>query len=183
MTRKLILPLLVALLAATGCSTISTQYDYDSDAPFDTYRTYAWLPPPEPGSGSAQAAMQGNDLVNRRIKSAVDRHIQTRGLTLDQNSDTPDLLVTFHTGVQDKVNVQDWGYSYGGPYGGYYGRDIDVYTYQQGTLIVDLIDRAARQLVWRGVAQKTLSDNPSPQESESTIDAAVQKIFQQYPPR
>ena len=52
--------------------------------------------------------------------------------------------------------------------------------YEQGTLIVDVVDRARNETVWRGTAQATLDDN-----SEVNIDllnTATEKMFADFPP-
>jgi hypothetical protein len=58
-----------------------------------------------------------------------------------------------------------------------------VTQYQQGTLIVDLIGAKSMELVWRGSAQATLQDNPSPEYVEKRINQAVGMMFQKYPPK
>jgi hypothetical protein len=50
-----------------------------------------------------------------RIKKAVDNELMAKGLV--RSSDTPDILIAEHTGSNKKVQVNDWGYSYG-HYGG-----------------------------------------------------------------
>ena len=47
--------------------------------------------------------------------------------------------------------------------------------------MVDLLDGSTKQLVWRGVARDTLSDNPL--KHEKKINKAVAKMFSSYPPR
>jgi len=169
-----------AILMACG-SSIEVHHDWDQRADFNSYRTFAWLDQPvDKASGDARVATQSNDLLDQRVKRAVNSELVSKGLVV--NSDSPDLVVVYHTGLQDKVNVTDWGYTYGGRYWGYGGRDIDVYSYQQGTLIVDLIDFNRKELVWRGSAQKALDTNPSPEQIDKTIQEAVKRIFSRYPP-
>ena len=54
--------------------------------------------------------------------------------------------------------------------------------YEQGTLVIDLVDRRTKKLVWRGTAQAALSETPSKAEREATIDEAVKKMFEKFPP-
>ena len=93
----------------------------------------------------------------------------------------PDILVAFHTGVEEKVNVQVWGYGYRHAA---FSRGTDVRTvyYQEGSLILDFIDPRTKELIWRGVGTKVLSKNPTPEKSEEEIKEAVQKILEEYPP-
>jgi hypothetical protein len=161
-----------------GCSSLTVNHDFDPDANFAAYRTYVWA---DQRPSSSDAGAGANDLIAQRIRRAVDAELQKEGLTRVENN--PDLLVAFHTGVKDKINVTDWGYTYGDYYWGWGGRQIDVYQYQQGTLVVDLIERSSKELVWRGWAQKTVDENPSPQKIDRTIQDAVKKMFQRYPPK
>ena len=80
------------------------------------------------------------------------------------------------------VNVTDWGYSYPRYYGGWGGGNVDVTTYDEGTLIFDLIDYKTKQLVWRGSATAALASNPSPEQQEKNLQTVVQKVFAAYPP-
>ena len=170
------------LVVTLGCSSsITVNYDYEPDADFTQYKTYAWLQQPAGVAGSAQSAQQRNTLLDQRIKTAVNDQLGKKGLTL--SSDQPDVLMAYYTGVENKLDVTDWGYRYGPYYYGYPQRDITVYQYQQGTLVVDMIDSRTKELVWRGSAQATLLENPTPEKTQQRINQAVGRMFQKYPPK
>lgn len=65
----------VALLAA--CSPVRVAIDADTEAPFATYRNYAWLGVPPPPTGNP--VVDDNSLLEARIQTAVDRELQGRG--------------------------------------------------------------------------------------------------------
>ncbi|UCH83766.1 MAG: DUF4136 domain-containing protein [Candidatus Latescibacterota bacterium] len=177
--------LLVGLVAlVVGCSSISVNQDYDSEADFMAYKTYAWLQQPTTAVGDARAAQQMNTLLDKRIRNAVNAQLSAKGMAL-LDSDDADLFVAYHTGIQDKVNVTDWGYTYPRHYGGWYGggSDISVTNYQEGTIIVDLIDTNTKQLVWRGTATGALETNPSPEQIEHNLNNVMEKMFKKYPPQ
>ncbi len=174
-------PLLVSLLSI-ACSSMSFNHDWDRDADFASYRTYAWLDQSnDPASGNAQLARRQNSLLTKRVRTAADVELGQKGLTI--NTDSPDLLLVFHTGLQDKVNVTDYGYRYSYDYWGWGGRNIDVYQYTEGTLIIDMIDRNTHELVWRGSATATMDEQASSQKREETIAKAVMGILEKYPPQ
>jgi hypothetical protein len=165
-----------------GCSQYDIQYDYDVDSDFASYRTYAWMPIQiDEGAVGANTARQRNTLLDKRIRTAVDATAATKGLSIDEQN--PDLLAVYHTGMQNKVDVTDWGYSYAGSYWGWAGRDIDVYNYTEGTLIVDLVNAKTKQLAWRGSATGVVDPGRSPEEVQERINDVVQKIFENYPPK
>jgi len=49
-----------------------------------------------------------------------------------------------------------------------------------GTLIVDIYDVKAKELVWRGMGQDTLNEKNS-QKNMQMVDKAVAKMFKKYP--
>jgi hypothetical protein len=168
--RTLLIGLL--LLAATGCSSLSTSFDYDTTADFAGLRTYSWIE----DRGGAESA----SLALKRVRTAVDRVLAERGYRLD--SQAPDFLVAAHVTNQERVQVTDWGYSYG-RYGSWYGRrDLDVYTYDEGSLVLDVVDSASRSLVWRGTASRAVDPDWTPEKREQVVNEAVEALLQRFPP-
>lgn len=170
---------MVAFLS--GCSSsISYNYDWDRDEDLTKYSTYAWVPVPEALPTDIQGARERNELIGKRITRAVASQLEAKGHKLDETS--PTFLIAYHVGSEDKVSVTDWGYRYGpGPWG-YYGRDIDVRQYTQGTLIIDFIDASSKQLFWRGAASKAIDQNATQEEIDQVINEAVAGIFKNWPP-
>jgi len=63
--------------------------------------------------------------------------------------------------------------------GGFGNATTTVENYKVGTLIVDLFDGKSQSLVWRGIAQDTLSNNGN--KNQQTVQKGVQKMFKQWP--
>lgn len=179
MKRPSWLNLLGILLLCMACSSISVSTDFDDKIDFAKFSTYSWMPSPETPAQAIQKELASNTLIEGRVKRAVDAQLPAKGL--EKTNQDADVLVAFHTGVEDKVDVQNWGYGYG--YGWRYGGGgITTIQYQEGTLILDFIDPATKQLIWRGVAKKVISERTTPEKSEKDINEAVQKILEKYPP-
>lgn len=174
---------ILIMLVLAGCgSSVSVHSDYDVNAPFEDYRSYSWLERSTVGGGPGDVVQASSDLVQERIRNAVDLSLRKAGFA--QNDENPDLLVVTHLTVETKVGVTDWGYSYSDYYWGRGGRDIDIYDYKEGTLLIDLVDAQTKKLVWRGAGQKTLSDRQlSPAEQQQRINDVVAQIMEEYPPR
>jgi len=170
--------LLCAVLLAAGCSSVSVSHDFDSKADFASLRTYSWLTAPESTSESVKKELQTNSLIEARVKKAVNQQLAAKGLK--ETTQDPDFLVAFHTGVQDKTDIQSWGYGYG--YWGARGGSVSTIHYQEGTLILDFIDPKSDNLIWRGVGKKVVSERTTPEKSEKEINAAVEQILKKYPP-
>lgn len=169
------------LALMSGCSSINVNHDWDTGANFASFFTYDWLPQPTPTGGGVQSAVARNDLLDQRIKRAVESQLSQKGLR--QQADQPDLYIAYHTGVQDKVSVTDWGYRYGDAYWGWGGRQIDVQQYTEGTLVLDLISAENMNLVWRASVSLTLEENPSPARIDQRVNDVVAKMLSKYPPR
>ena len=161
--------LLSVSLALVSCSGITVKSDFDAQADFSRYKTFTWMPRAKPSV---------NPLNEKRIVAAVEQQLSSKGLQL-QSTGAPDFLVVVHTNVKDKIDVDTYGYRYGR-----YGRRVGTYTtvreYQQGTMVVDFIDAASKELFWRGWAQGEVSN---PDKAKERIDQTIAKILAQYPPR
>jgi Domain of unknown function (DUF4136) len=53
-------------------------------------------------------------------------------------------------------------------------------TYKVGTVVVDLFDTKTKQLIWRGAASDTLSDNSD--KNIKNLNESVDKMFKHFPP-
>jgi len=173
------LRLLCLIVFALGCSSISVTTDFDEKVDFTRLSTYSWMSAPEQPAADIQKELASNTLIEGRVKRAVDEHLAAKGIR--KTTHDPDILVTFHTGVQDKVNVQSWGYGYGWGWGPG-GANVSTIHYQEGTLILDFIDPKTNKLMWRGAGKKVISEKTTPEKSEKEIKEAVKKILEKYPP-
>ena len=176
---------LLLMVLALGCaSSIDVKHDYDKSQDFSALKTYDWFPEPAIIPGNARTAMERSGLLAKRIKDAVDNELRAKGLKKD--SGNPNFLIAKHIGFDQKINVIDYGYNYGG-YGLYYGRawggrNIDVYEYTEGTLILDFIDTKTKQLIWRGIATGTVDASRPKEEREKRLNEAIAKILAKFPP-
>ncbi len=167
---------ILALVAATACSTLQTSADWDRTKDFSKYKTWSWK-----DDGSIK-----NDILAKRVQTGVTAELTRKGLV--RNDDRPDLWVAAHARLDKQVVIDyynsGWGYGW---YGGYYGGGMTMTTATAreipvGTLIVDLVDTKQKSLVWRGVATDTLKPERSTDEKEKALAEALAKMFEDYPP-
>lgn len=189
--RFLSLGLLAALAFLSACSSITVQQDFDPKADFSSYKSYAWMPLPPNRSGDPRV---DNALVEKRIMDAIDTQLAAKGFQKSSSSNA-DFLVGYAVAVNREMRAQviDNYYAYPTPYyrGGYYGYpwagpisqpQVRVYEYDQGTLVIDILNAPDKGLVFRGSAQAALRENPTPEQSTERINEAVAKILAQFPP-
>lgn len=163
MNRPWRLVSLALVLLVAGCSSLSTSYDYDPSVDFATLRTYAWQPA---GPGDVL-----DPLVLDRVKRAVDAELGTKGYR-EVGSD-PSFLVSAHTSVRREQQIDYAGWRWGG---------AQLYDYNEGTLILDVLTASTKKLAWRGVAQDVVDIGATPEEKTKLVDEAVQKMLRDFPP-
>ena len=171
-----------AVLPATTALAQQVNYDFDRSADFSKYKTFAY-----------QVCMRiDNPLVDKRIVAGLENALALEGLT--KAGGDADVNVTYHSSTTEDVVIDttSWGYGYGpgwawghGGYGyGYGGGPVSSTTtirkYTRGTLVIDIWDARTKELVWRGTANDTVSDDPA--KNDKKVQKALQKLFKQYPP-
>jgi len=61
--------------------------------------------------------------------------------------------------------------------------ETTVSQYDEGTLVIDFVDRPARRLAWRGSGTGRLARNPDPDQVTKRVNEAVDEILAQFPPQ
>lgn len=171
------------LLLATGSSAQNVRYNFDKAANFGQYRTYKWV--------EIKGAPQLNSLVDQQVKSAIESELATKGLVKSAGEDANLWIAYQFTSTQEKEFSSystDFGYGPGwgrGWYGGGMGSTMTTgttTTIHIGELALDMYDPAAKQIVWRGTASKTLDAKAKPDKRQKNLTKGVTKLLKNYPP-
>ena len=204
--KSIIRTMLLAFLAAiaAGCATGPVVIaDYDRNANFTAYRSYAFFEK----VGTDAAGYES--LVTQALKASVRREMDARGYAYAAAD--PDLQVNFNTQLAQKTRISQmpgpmfygWGgYGGHGRYGGWggYGRhggwggwggyggwgydgwgyDTYVDQYLEGTLKIDIVDARRKQVVWEGIGVERVTTRQR-QNRQAEIAATVASIFASYP--
>lgn len=167
--------LLIAVLF-TSCSSVSVASDYDREANFNSYQTFAFF---KPGIDKAEIS----DLDKKRILRAIEAEMEAKGFT---KSEDPDLLVSIFTKTNENINIYQnnmmgWG-GYGwGWHPWYWGSGYNtVNRTSEGTLYIDFIDAEDKELVWQGMGTAALAKKVD--KKQARINKIVAKILKKYPP-
>lgn len=174
--KKLLLPIFILLVAAS-CATVKISSDFDKTAPFSGYKTYAFTP--------EALNLNINELNRNRLITAIENELSLKGFTKSQNPDVLiDLKITGeHKQTATATSTGGYGY-YGYRWGGGMGTTtINYDSYLEGTLFVEMVDAAKKQLVWQGRGVGTVDPEASAEKREKNINYAVKQIFATYPPK
>jgi hypothetical protein len=187
MTFRLLSIALLAMLVLSACSSLKVTSDYDKEADFNKYKDFYYL------GWAEESGQLLNDIEKDRIEKAFGAEFIKRGIQF-VDAEQADAAVSLFIVVDKKTSTTaytnhhgGYGYGYGGgmAYPGWgWGGGMSTTTYSEndylvGTLVVDVYDVESKQLVWQGVASKTITENP--QKRESNITRVAQAIMANYP--
>ncbi|MDR3697426.1 DUF4136 domain-containing protein [Mucilaginibacter sp.] len=189
--KKCFLVLLVYTLV--GCSSYQYYAVQSTGATFTKYHTFAWLPSTDTATTNGYS-----DIADEKIKEVATEKLENRGLLLKAGH--PDLLVRYSIAINNKVkyynnpvyiynggyysgiaryrNSRYYYFTYRQPFPVYVGSDIEQVPYKEGTLIIDLIDRKSRHVIWRGYG---IGEIENPEKAIHDIPEVVQGIINKLP--
>ena len=180
------LVLIAAVLLLTACASgPQIQTNYDPSVDFSNYRTYGFFNP---------MSIEGDNystIYGAVFRETIGREMEARGYA---RSDEPDLVINVSASMQEKIQVTQtsaapyyggyYGYRVGyyDPWGGYgWNTQTHVNQYTEGTVNVDVVDRAQKRMVWEGVAIGRLKENLTNEEVRERISNGVASMFEEYP--
>ncbi len=174
--KRLLACALLGLLVLAGCASGPTiRSNVDPGVDFSRFRTFGFFVPLATDRDGYQS------LVSQQLVTATERELLARGLT---RSDTnPDLLINFSANLDQRLRVrQTPATSAGGMHRhrrGFYNtwpgyQQTEIRQYTQGTLGIDVVDPARRQLIWEGFAigrvTQSTTDNLGPVLNDAVVD-------------
>ncbi len=188
--RKIVLAAMVLSMAACA-TTLQSTVDQADHAEFDAYKTYAWISDSVYLS-DITAPDVAQPLNASRIRDAVNSELFAKGYRQVDRADA-DLVVSARLGANDRVRVREYydtrGFSYYGAFprfsrfGGFgrfdrFSPRVDVDTFTEGVLVIDVFEGDTKQAIWHGAAKKRLSKQTMPKD---LIDEAVMNLFESFP--
>ena len=166
--------LALCALALSGCAVKSVHSYLEPGADLNRYRGYAWGPADRSGTGDPR--LDNNEIFQQRIQDAVERQLTTRGFEKN-TSGSPELLVHYHTSVEQRIDLRDKEPSTPCP-------DCKPFIYDAGTLVIDLVDARTNNLLWRGWSESNVDGVVDNQRwLEERVDETVADIFRRFPSR
>ena len=175
--------LLLVLLVSLGAQAQKIHVTYNKNLDFSKLKTYAWAP----------RSAVSHPMLAADIMGAIEDQLKAKGF---QKVDTnPDVIVQVYGSIDQDSTFYSNDPLYMGTGGippfdpsatgpalaatGYYGNT--TVTIHKGELVVDLIQAAAKQVAWRGMATESVSNKPEKLMDE--VNTAIAKMFKEYPPK
>ena len=166
--RRLTLTLAVALLAG-ACSTaqIDVRQNFDPDADFSRLTRFMWL--------GIQAPPGISEFDVKRVARAITDQLVASGLREESARNRADLGVAAYVGLYPKA-VETWKRD-----GGLLwtrGKELA----SAGAISLEIVDLRRGAVVWQGVAERPLRENPTREQADRAISETVARLLADFPP-
>ena len=165
-----ILQYILALFIFLTAYSCAFKYDIESDKElnvnFNKYRTFTII------HDDHGFELGANPINKQRIDRAIEKEFKAIGY---EYSEEPELQISWFIKVDTKLEQ--------GIYNTYYSRrmydrSIEVYEYQIGSLVIDIVDARSGQVVWHCKASAKVYDEMP--DVENKINEVVKEIFKSY---
>ena len=165
-------------LAYQGYSQVLVSYDKAEGLDLSKYTTFQihkldvnHLPEFEPRKEGL------NQLIG-----AITNEMETRGF--EKVSGNPDLFLNIGVKITEEVQTRETDIRDAPVYMGqrnysWKSEEIVVNTYNEGTVVLDIVDTEKNEMIWQGVVKGVLSQKRS--KNEKRINRAVEKLFKKFP--
>ncbi len=168
---------LIPIILLTACASVQIQTDYDPSVDMSTLKTFTIVHKMQP---------KEDTLTADRIQEAITKTLQTKSFTSVSQKEA-DFFVVYHLDVKNKTRV-DTTYQNVGLYPYHFGGGMMIASnqtveYDEGQLIIDIMNPTSRKIIWRGMGIDRIKSFKSPQERTEYIHKAVAKILEEFPPK
>ena len=192
--HRCFLAIAIALIFS-ACSTVQVESEYDKQANFAALRTFRWVEAPPVAVGDPRI---DDSVLQARVQAAVNRELEAKGLRR-MDSGAVDLLVNYYVNVEEKMTGQNlndkYGYTQGTGWtqgarqgwswglGAYDAPSVPVTYYEEGSVIIDMIDPRTKRLIWRGSARTVVDLDSDDETRRARLNDAIQRVLAEFPPR
>lgn len=169
------------LAAAPAASADSVRADWNHNLNFEQFHTYSW--------GKVKVS---DPFDAGRIKHAIDDQLHKKGwqevpsggqVTIDiidriRNEKEAE---TYYNGLGGGWGT-GWGWGgWGWGPGGFGQSETTTKNVPEGHMVIDMFDARNKQLIWRGISQGEINNNPN--KERQTIYQDIYKLFYSFPPK
>ncbi|WP_299495258.1 DUF4136 domain-containing protein [uncultured Shewanella sp.] len=204
---------IIILLTLAACSSVNINHDYDPQYPYAGISSYYLesklqpdpndlplpaatlkhalpeinLPPLPPQSTPPvlpTAPTQPSAYIYRQIEQSINQNL-SKQYQVETNPSSADIHVYYRVGEETKLNIKGPTYSTGfmGPGSVVTSSPARITPYQEGKLIIDIVDRKSNQIIWQSTATAKIDNNMTPEEKQSKLNETITKMLASFPPK
>lgn len=182
MNPTLMISIAAVTMFAAPARAGDAKNDFDPNADFSRFKTFAIIG----GKDLERSGWLDEPEMRERFKNFISGALEMRGLSEVPKDAPHNLAVRFWVARRAKQDVEVVGIDMWGGYPPYWGgawgysyQEYVIHNYVQGTLIVDLIDPATKELVWRTFLKQKIEDR-----AKAYVEAKknLYKAMTEWPP-
>lgn len=179
---------LICLLVVGCAPSIQVKSSFDPQTDFSKAATYNWLNDVDQPGDDIRV---NNERTRKMVRQAVEQSLEEKGFTRVEGQQA-DLLVAWFGAIKTKVKSESiehfyspYGYGslYKDPYWNSQPATFNVSEYEEGTLIIDVLDPAKQRLLWRGIGTGEVVEGQPEETVRKNLTNAVKQILEKFPPR
>jgi len=164
---------LFMLAAAANANAEEAYIDYDQSVDFSTITTFQMA-----DSSNGVLAKQ-NQLLDQQIHQMIASHLTQLGLK--EVTENPDQIITYDATTKEnhELTTIPMGVGFGigwRRFGGMGMATTTETTFTEGTLVIDSYAPGKKQMLWRGIAEASVSENP--EETKRHIASSLDRLFE-----
>ena len=179
---------LTTLLAACA-PTFAVQTAGRPGIDLRSYRTFSVMTPPQPPDGAklpADHPMLITSTSNRALQNAILEGLWDHGYRAQEHEvDGADLLVAYYASLHEVLDATQWDYGYGCRLNWWRvwerQRGFTEAGFPRGTVIIDLLDAATGEVLWRGFGVAATSSDV--RDYQRSLKEVVREMLAQLPPQ
>lgn len=169
---KMMIPVLFLVISCGPIKNLKTEVKSNEQTNFNAYRSYKFA-----DELTYSEVYDNYSTENHRsLENAIHTQLKRKGL---KETETPDLLVNFFVIDTKETKAITRATHRSRKYGGLTHLDTYLQNYEQGTLVVDIVDADKNELVWRGAATGVITGRQK--DMPATIRKATRAILSKYP--
>ncbi|MBN2414329.1 DUF4136 domain-containing protein [bacterium] len=160
-----------------GCAGVHVSVRYDDTVDFTTYGTYR-IVRPAPQQQERRGAVRDR-LFTQEVIREIKPILDAKGLKEAPDRDSADLLIVFYGTISNQRSYAPPTYHVGRRGRVWMTSPGHVYSIKKGALVIDVVDRMKKELVWQGVGKGVLH----PGRPAAELVASVDEILKDFPPQ
>tara|TARA_R110000868_G_scaffold8478_5_gene43938 strand:+ start:23998 stop:24519 length:522 start_codon:yes stop_codon:yes gene_type:complete len=168
-------PIILIAILLSSCAPIRVHYDFEKGTDFSNYKTYNYYSDMKTGL---------SELDTKRFLEALDAKLDVLGITF---SETPDFYIDIKSFQYEAAQQNTLGIGLGSGgrnAGGGISFGLPIGQAEMNRQIsIDFVDENGKGLFWEAVSESGFTPNASPQNRDAQLNAVVEKMLSQYPPK
>jgi hypothetical protein len=166
----------ILILFLFHCSSMRIAIDYDKDVSFEKYKTFSLI---KPKYKPQRTGISQNPLFTKEVLHEIQTVLESKGFEKAESRESSDFLVHFYAMIQHRRDIVPPAYHVGRWGRVWRTRPGHVVHYKEGTLIIDIVDRTEKDLIWQGVGKGILD----PHNPAANLIEAVKEVLKSFPPQ